>query len=91
MICGILAGDGGDVQVAGAEVDTGTVTAKGAIGYVPQDLAIYPDLSARENLTFFGRLYGLGGAPLRDRIAEVLAVIDLADRATSGPSGSPAA
>ena len=81
MICGILAGDGGDVQVAGAKVDTGTVTAKGAIGYVPQDLAIYPDLSARENLTFFGRLYGLGGAPLRDRIAEVLAVIDLADRA----------
>jgi ABC-2 type transport system ATP-binding protein len=62
-------------------VDTGTVTAKGAIGYVPQDLAIYPDLSARENLAFFGRLYGLGGHELRERIAEVLAIIDLADRA----------
>jgi ABC-2 type transport system ATP-binding protein len=81
MICGILTADGGDVQVAGQRVDTGTVDAKGAIGFVPQDLAIYPDLSARENLTFFGRLYGLGGAQLRDRIAEVLAVIDLADRA----------
>ena len=32
---------------------------KGAIGYVPQDLAIYPDLSARENMTFFGQLYGM--------------------------------
>ena len=81
MICGILRADGGEVQVAGVKVDTGTVAAKGAIGYVPQDLAIYPDLSARENLTFFGRLYGLGGPDLRERIAEVLSVIDLADRA----------
>ena len=81
MICGILPADGGEVQVAGVKVDTGTVAAKGAIGYVPQDLAIYPDLSARENLTFFGRLYGLHGSQLRDRIAEVLSVIDLADRA----------
>jgi ABC-2 type transport system ATP-binding protein len=81
MICGILPADAGEVQVAGARVDTGTVAAKAAIGYVPQDLAIYPDLSARENLTFFGRLYGLGGAQLRERIADVLSVIDLADRA----------
>ncbi|MGZ6372894.1 MAG: ATP-binding cassette domain-containing protein [Candidatus Limnocylindria bacterium] len=81
MICGILPADGGDVRVAGVKVDTGTVAAKGAIGYVPQDLAIYPDLSARENLTFFGRLYGLRGPQLRERIAEVLAIIDLADRA----------
>ena len=81
MICGILPADGGEVRVAGVKVDTGTVAAKGAIGYVPQDLAIYPDLSARENLTFFGRLYGLRGSQLRDRIAEVLAIIDLVDRA----------
>ena len=81
MICGILPADAGEVQVAGVKVDTGTVAAKGAIGYVPQDLAIYPDLSARENLTFFGRLYGLRGPRLRERIAEVLSVIDLADRA----------
>ena len=81
MICGILPADGGDVWVAGVPVDTGTVGAKGAIGYVPQDLAIYPDLSARENLAFFGRLYGLRGPQLRERIGEVLEVIDLADRA----------
>jgi ABC-2 type transport system ATP-binding protein len=81
MICGILAADGGVVEVDGRPIDPGAVAAKGAIGYVPQDLAIYPDLSARENLAFFGRLYGLGGARLRSRIADVLGVIDLADRA----------
>jgi ABC-2 type transport system ATP-binding protein len=81
MVCGILSADGGTVEVDGQPIDTGTTAAKGAIGYVPQDLAIYPDLSARENLVFFGRLYGLGGRRLRDRVAEVLRVIDLADRA----------
>jgi ABC-2 type transport system ATP-binding protein len=81
MVCGILSADDGDVRVNGQRVDPGTVAAKGAIGYVPQDLAIYPDLSARENLTFFGRLYGLRGSRLNGRVAEVLAVIDLADRA----------
>ena len=54
---------------------------KAEIGYVPQDLAIYPDLSARENLSFFGRLYGLTGATLRTRIDEVLEIVDLTDRA----------
>jgi ABC-2 type transport system ATP-binding protein len=81
MICGILAADSGSVEVVGRRIEPGTVEAKAAIGYVPQDLAIYPDLSARENLVFFGRLYGLGGARLRARVAEVLSVIDLADRA----------
>jgi ABC-2 type transport system ATP-binding protein len=81
MICGILPADAGEVRVAGVRVDTGSVGAKGAIGYVPQDLAIYPDLTARENLTFFGRLYGLRGPQLRERIADVLSVVDLADRA----------
>ena len=53
----------------------GTIAAKAGIGYVPQDLAIYPDLTARENLAFFGRLYGLGGAALRARIGEVLELV----------------
>ena len=55
--------------------------AKKAIGYVPQDIAIYPDLSAKENLAFFGRMYGLGGDALKSRVAEVLETIGLADRA----------
>ena len=60
---------------------TRSVRAKAAIGYVPQDLAIYPDLTARENLRFFGRLYGMGGRGLARRIDEVLDVVGLADRA----------
>ncbi len=56
-------------------------TAKRAIGYVPQDLAIYPDRSARENLRFCGRLQHLRGRGLDRRVDEVLDVIALADRA----------
>jgi len=81
MVCGILARDEGTVTVAGRPMDIGTTEAKGAIGYVPQDLAIYPDLTARENLDFFGRLYGMAGRDLARRVDEVLAIVDLADRA----------
>lgn len=59
-----------------AEVDV-----KRHIGLVPQDLAIYPDLSARENLIFFGRLQGLTGKDLTRRIDDVLDVIALSNRA----------
>jgi ABC-2 type transport system ATP-binding protein len=81
MICGILARDAGTVVVAGQPIDIATTAAKGAIGYVPQDLAIYPDLTALENLLFFGRLYGLGGQALRTRADQILEIIDLRDRA----------
>jgi ABC-2 type transport system ATP-binding protein len=81
MICGILTRDGGTVSVAGSPVDVGTPAAKAAIGYVPQDLAIYPDLTARENLTFFARLYGLTGVDAKARITDVLEVVGLTDRA----------
>jgi ABC-2 type transport system ATP-binding protein len=90
MICGLLVRDGGRVEVAGEPVDVDAVRAKANIGYVPQDLAIYPELSARENLHFFGQLYGLGGAELKARIGEVLETIGLTDRAderTDGFSG----
>ena len=81
MVCGILARDDGEVFVNGHPLDPGATRVKGAIGYVPQDLAIYPDMTARENLAFFARLYGMGGADLRTRVDEVLEIIDLTDRA----------
>jgi linearmycin/streptolysin S transport system ATP-binding protein len=81
MVCGILARDAGTVVVDGRPVDVGTTAAKAAIGYVPQDLAIYPDLTALENLKFFGRLYGMGGQALDRRVDAVLEVVDLRDRA----------
>jgi ABC-2 type transport system ATP-binding protein len=81
MACGLLEADRGEVIVAGRPLTTRSVAAKAAIGYVPQELAIYPDLSARENLGFFARLYGLPAAAATARVEEVLAVIGLAERA----------
>jgi linearmycin/streptolysin S transport system ATP-binding protein len=80
MVCGILRRDAGTVTLDGLALDTNATAVKGAIGYVPQDLAIYPDLTARENLRFFGRLYGMSRERLNERIEAVLAVVDLADR-----------
>jgi ABC-2 type transport system ATP-binding protein len=81
MIAGLLEPDGGEVWVAGQQITTRSVRAKSAIGYVPQDLAIYPDLSARENLMFFARLYGMSTAEAKRRSGQVLEVTGLADRA----------
>jgi ABC-2 type transport system ATP-binding protein len=53
---------------------------KAAIGIVPQEIALYEDLSARENLDFWGRMYGLRGAVLDQRVNEVLEVVGLSDR-----------
>ncbi len=81
MVCGLLRRDGGDVVLAGRPLDTMTIDAKADIGYVPQELALYPDLTGRENLRFFGKLYGLAGTELDARVDEVLDVIDLRERA----------
>jgi ABC-2 type transport system ATP-binding protein len=78
MLCGLAIPDEGEVTVDGFQ--GGTLEAKAAVGYVPQDLALYPDLSAVENLTFFGQLYGLGGKELHARIGETLELVGLADR-----------
>jgi ABC-2 type transport system ATP-binding protein len=81
LIAGLLEPDDGVVTVAGARITTSTVKAKAAIGLVPQELAIYPNLTGAENLRFFGRLYGMAGGDLDQRVAEVLDVIGLTDRA----------
>ena len=81
MIAGLLERDGGEVVVEGSPLTSTSVKAKSAIGYVPQDLAIYPDLSGRENLRFFARLYGMAGDDLARRVDEVLDIVGLADRA----------
>ena len=83
MVTGVLRRDAGEVRLDGVRVATTSRAGREAIGFVPQDLAIYPDLTARENLMFFGRLYAMSGAVLRSRIAEVLQVVGLADRANT--------
>jgi ABC-2 type transport system ATP-binding protein len=81
MVAGLLEANSGQAQIEGQLMSTTSVATKGLIGLVPQDLAIYPDLTGRENLQFFGRLYGLGGDDLNGRVDEVLEVIGLTDRA----------
>lgn len=80
MISGLLEPDSGRVTVAGEIIATGSTKGRGAIGLVPQDLAIYPDLTGEENLHFFGRLYGMSGSDLERRTTEVLEIIGLIDR-----------
>ncbi len=81
MISGLLTRDAGSVTVGGKEMTTTSLDAKGLLGLVPQDIAVYPDLTARENLVFFGKLYGMSGKDLLGRVDEVLGVIGLTDRA----------
>lgn len=80
MIAGLLQADAGSVRVAGDEIVTDSVRGRSNIGLVPQDLAIYPDLSAAENLKFFGRLYGMSGDELDSRVTDVLNLVGLSER-----------
>jgi ABC-2 type transport system ATP-binding protein len=80
MLVGALAPDAGTVDVAGDGAPTRPAVRK-KIGVAPQALAIYPELSATENLRFFGGLYGLGGAKLAERVRWCLDFAGLADRA----------
>ncbi len=81
IMSGMLAPTAGAVTLGGSEVTPTAHAVKRRLGVVPQDLALYEALSGRENLRFFGRVYGLSGRRLRDRAAAVLDVVGLADRA----------
>ncbi len=81
MLCGLLDKDSGSIKLDGQEVGSKNRSSRTILGFVPQDLAIYPDLTARENLTFFGQLYGITGAKLDKQIHFVLDNVGLLDRA----------
>jgi ABC-2 type transport system ATP-binding protein len=81
VVAGLLPADGGSVSIVGRRAGPKEVAVKRFIGLVPQELAIYPELTARENLTYFGRLQGMGRDRLARRIDEVLELIGLAERA----------
>ena len=80
MLSGLLKPTDGDASIMGHSVTKEPEAAKLGLGVVPQDIALYPDLSARENLVFWGKMYGLRGAVLKSRVEEVLEIIGLADR-----------
>ena len=81
MLSGLLAPSEGDATIAGHSITNNPAGVKAAIGYVPQDLALYGELNARQNLNFWGAMYGMGGQALKQRVEEVLAQVELTDRA----------
>jgi ABC-2 type transport system ATP-binding protein len=81
MVAGLLTPDAGDVLIAGRRLAGDTDPSKRRIGLVPQDLALYDELSPRDNLRFFGALYGLTGRALDAAIDRVLTLVGLNDRA----------
>ena len=81
MIAGLLEPDAGEVVIAGRPMTARSIATRDDVGYVPQELAIYPELTGRENLTFFARMYGMKRAAAKDRVEEILNVIGLAERA----------
>jgi ABC-2 type transport system ATP-binding protein len=86
MICGLLRPDAGSVELDGVAIGAGPSDVKRKIGFVPQDLALYEELPARENLRLFAALYGIKGAPMQARCEQVLALVNLLDRAGDKPS-----
>ena len=81
MVSGLLKPDAGEVFVAGAAFWSDPQKAKSIMGVVPQELAIYEELTGRENLEFWGRMAGLGPGDARSRAAELLNALTLIDRA----------
>ena len=81
MISGLLTPTSGEAFIAGHSIIDAPIEAKKHIGVVPQEIALYPRLTARQNLRFFGQLYGLSGQDLTSAIDEVLEFIDLKERA----------
>ena len=81
MITGLLEPTNGSINVDGLDLQTDTNAVKAKLGLVPQELALYPTLTARDNLDFFGSIYGLGGKHLRERVDAMLAMVELTDRA----------
>ena len=80
ILAGTLEADSGEVSLEGARIGVGELRVKERIGYVPQELALYEDLTVLANMKFFGVLYGLSGVELDSRISSVLEIVGLQDR-----------
>lgn len=81
MLSTLLKPDSGHITVSGYDLSKNAGEVKKIFGLVPQDIALYPSLTAKENLMFWGRMYGMGGKLLKERVDEALEVAGLKDRA----------
>lgn len=80
LIAGLRSPDAGLIAIDGKALSRRDASLRGAIGYVPQAIALYADLSAERNLRIFGELHGMRGQVLRERVTEALSAVQLADR-----------
>jgi len=80
MLCGVLAPSDGEGSVLGLDVRTQSEAIKRRIGYMSQRFSLYGDLSVRENLAFYGRVYGIGGEELERRTRELVALVSIVGR-----------
>jgi ABC-2 type transport system ATP-binding protein len=80
MLAALLAPSAGDAEIFGASLCREAWTVRRLVGLAPQEISLYPELTADENVRFFGRLYGLGGARLRERADELLDLVGLLPR-----------
>ncbi|EJO5349004.1 ABC transporter ATP-binding protein [Clostridium botulinum] len=85
MICGLLTPTEGEIFILGKTMNNKAKDLKNNIGIVPQEIAIYEDLTAYENVAFFGGLYGIRGQKLKERVKETLEFVGLLDRAKEFP------
>jgi ABC-2 type transport system ATP-binding protein len=81
MLTGVIPPTSGTARIAGYDIKSDMNEVKKVNGLVPQDLALYPTLSARVNLNFFGRIYGIRGSELKERVEDVLRIVALTERA----------
>ncbi len=81
LLSGLIEPTRGQISIAGVDLFSRPMEAKARIGLVPQSFALYPSLCARDNLVFFGRIYGLKGKHLKERMSRVLEIVELTDRA----------
>ncbi len=79
-LCGLLKIDSGEIEVFGLDVRDKGGEIRKQIGVAPQDIALFPALTLKENLQYFGRMYGLKGAAIRDRIGHYTKAFGLADK-----------
>lgn len=82
MICGLVPCDSGEVRIDGLSVSKHPMEAKKKVGIVPQDIALYPTMSARDNLIFWGSMYGLKRGEARRKAEEILQYVGLQERAS---------
>src|SRR5208337_1208428 len=80
MLCGIIAPSEGHGNVAGHDIVKDQDSIKNTIGYMSQRFSLYNDLTVRENLEFFGSIYGITGSRLKERMSYVMEMAEIGDR-----------